>query len=57
MQGNDYISPVIESQLFTIKRLFSDRYTLLIPTYHWFNQLIHAHMSNTYMQHINNQSY
>ena len=32
-QTNNYISPVIESQLFIIKRAFSNRFTLVIPTH------------------------
>ena len=43
IQVNNYISAVIESQLFTIKRVCSDRFILIIPTYHWF---IMVHVSN-----------
>ena len=47
IQANNYISSVIES-LFTAKNGFSDRFTLVIPTYCC---LIHAHVSNIYMTH------
>ena len=37
-QANNYVSAVIESELFTIKRIFSYRHTLAIPMYHRFSQ-------------------
>ena len=33
-QVNNYVSAVIESELFTIKRILSYQYTLVIPMYH-----------------------
>ena len=45
-----YISPVIESQLFTTKMVFLDLYS-------WHLCIIDAPISNTYMRPINNQKY
>ena len=42
IQANKYVSPVFEGQFFTSKRVFSDRFTLMIPIYRWFNQP-HSH--------------
>ena len=50
IQANNYISPMVESQLFTISRVFSDRLTLVISMYYQLISLIHAHVINTYIR-------
>ena len=46
-KSTKYINPVIENQLFIIKRVFSDRYTLMILMYIVAStNLIHTYMSN-----------
>ena len=57
-----YASPVIESQLFAIKRIFLDTFYLWYPCIIGSASIIHAHMSNIcmnniYMWHIDNQNY
>ena len=50
IQANNYISPMVESQLFTIRRVFSDRLTLVISMYYQLINFIHAYVINTYIR-------
>ena len=58
IQANNYVSPVIESQFFTINRVFSDTFAIIIPMYHRsvVNGFIYTRVSNIYLWHINNQT-
>ena len=48
-QANSYISPMIDYQLFGIERVFSDKYTLIIPMCCWSNPTSLTHTSNIYV--------
>ena len=56
-QANNYVSPVIESQLFIINRTFPLRLCLWYLRIVDSTSLIHAHVSNICMQDIDNHNY